>query len=140
MRIGFIGAGNMASALARAIEHAEPSAEFIAHDVSAERLDRFAEGLRKVSVAPSNAEVAREADVTFLSVKPQVMGEVLPELAETHALIVSIAAGVRLARLAAAMPRARLVRVMPNTPGLVARMAAGYAAASGVSEEDRRLV
>ena len=130
----------MATALAGAIDGAEASAEFIAHDVSAERLEQFGAGLRRFTTAASNREVADRSDVTFLSVKPQIMPDVLPELADATGLFVSIAAGIRLRALEQALPQARVIRVMPNTPGLVGEMAAGYAAGTRATTEDAELV
>ncbi|MFW6260266.1 MAG: pyrroline-5-carboxylate reductase family protein, partial [Spirochaetota bacterium] len=136
MRVGFIGAGNMAGALAGAIESAQPDTEFIASDVSADQLERFATNLDHATSAPDNRSVVDAAELTFLSVKPQVLGDVLPELAHTPALVVSIVAGVRIATLEAALPNARVVRVMPNTPGLVGEMAAGYAGGTRATADD----
>lgn len=140
MRVGFIGAGNMAGALAGAIQSAQPDTEFIASDVSSDQLERFVAGLEHATGAPDNRSVVDSAELTFLSVKPQVFGEVLPELAHTPALVVSIAAGVRIAALEEALPQARVVRVMPNTPGLVGEMAAGYAGGTLATASDVALV
>mgnify|MGYP006291034991 FL=1 len=140
MRVGFIGAGNMAGALAGAIESARPDTEFIASDVSRDQLERFTSGLTRATTAPDNRSVVDAAELTFLSVKPQVLGDVLPELGDTPALVVSIAAGVRIATLERALPNARVVRVMPNTPGLVGEMAAGYAGGARATADDIALV
>jgi pyrroline-5-carboxylate reductase len=140
MRVGFIGAGNMAGALAGAIQSAQPNTEFVASDVSGEQLERFAAGLERATTVPDNRSVVDTAELTFLSVKPQVLDEVLPELAHTPALVVSIAAGVRIATLEAALTQARVVRVMPNTPGLVGEMAAGYAGGTRATAADVALV
>lgn len=140
MRIGFLGAGNMASALAAAIAAAEPAASFTAYDISTDQLDRFASALTRFEASASNAAVVAASDVAFLAVKPQAMGDVLPGLAEVDGLVVSIAAGVTIAALETAMPRARVVRVMPNTPALVGEMAAGYAGGTRATKDDLALV
>ncbi|MFW5716191.1 MAG: pyrroline-5-carboxylate reductase [Spirochaetota bacterium] len=140
MRIGFVGAGTMASALAAAISASQPDAEFTAYDISAERLARFRSALSHFLPADDNARVAATSDVMFLAVKPQIMAEILPDLADTDGLVVSVAAGVRIATLEDAMPRARVVRVMPNTPCLVGEMAAGYAGGGKTTPKDLETV
>lgn len=140
MTIGFIGAGNMAGALAGAIVRAHPDARIVASDTSAEARQRFSGRVERAFFLESNPAVVDSSDVTFLAVKPQVMPAVLPELASAASLIVSIAAGVRIAALERALPRARVIRVMPNTPGLVGEMAAGYSAGARARREDMDLV
>lgn len=140
MIIGFVGAGNMATALARAIEAAEPGVRFIASDVDETRLQKFCGELSDCSPVRDNRKVPAEADVVFLAVKPQVMPKVLPDLTGSNRLFVSVAAGITLSTLEAGLPDGRIIRVMPNTPGLVGAMAAGYAGGSRVSSEDLALV
>ena len=140
MRIGFIGAGNMAGALGAAIAASDADVVFAAYDVSPGQLDRFASQVPRSQAAGSNTEVVRSSDVTFLAVKPQGVDSVFPEIRDTDALIASIVAGVRISRMEAALPRARIVRVMPNTPALVGEMAAGYAGGSRAGEADLQLV
>ena len=140
MTIGFIGAGNMASALAHAIARAHPDSSFTAHDISTDALDRFADGLAHFAKAANNQDVCRQSDLVFLAVKPQIMPAVLSEIRDSDALFVSIAAGVTLATLEDALPAGRIVRVMPNTPGLVGEMAAGYAGGARATENDVALV
>jgi len=130
----------MASALAGAIAAAESDVAFTAYDVSAEQLERFGSALTHFSPASDNRTVLSTSDLTFLAVKPQVFDRVLPEIADTDALVVSIAAGIRISRLEAALPAARIVRVMPNTPGLVGEMAAGYSSGSRAAAQDLELV
>lgn len=140
MRIGFVGAGNMAAALGGAIRSAEPDVEIVASDISVDQLERFSRAVGGASATQNNREVVDGTDLVFLAVKPQAMEAVLPELGEVASLVVSIAAGVRIATLEEALPAARVVRVMPNTPGLVGEMAAGYARGSRASADDLALV
>jgi pyrroline-5-carboxylate reductase len=78
-----------------------------------------------VGAIQANLEVAANSDIVVLAVKPQVMHEVLAEIRPAvgpATLFISIAAGVRLRRIEAALGgKARVVRVMPNTPALVGR-------------------
>lgn len=144
-RIGFIGAGRMALALAEGFRQKNVVTPdcLMASDVSAEARERF-RAATGASVTADNLEVLRRQEVIFLAVKPQYMDGVLRELAgrvSADRLIVSIAAGVSLARLEAALGKdCRVVRVMPNTPCLVGQGASGYALGSQANDEDGHLV
>jgi len=91
-----------------------------------------------------NLEVARRADVIFLAVKPDVIPDVLRQIASTVGqakLIVSIAAGVSLQALQAQLqPGARVIRVMPNLPCLVGECAAGFCRGAHATAADSKLV
>jgi pyrroline-5-carboxylate reductase len=144
-RIGFIGAGQMATALGQGFVRAGlvRAEELLASDPSEDARQRFAQATGGRTTA-DNSEAARQADVIFLAVKPQQMGRVLAELKGTLAagqVVVSIAAGIRLSVLADGLgPAVRLVRVMPNTPCLVGRGACGYCLGPNTTPEDGRLV
>ena len=144
-RIGLIGAGQMATALAQGLVKAGlVSAEkLLAADVSQEARTRFT----LVTGAPStddNARVVTESDVVILAVKPQQVAHVAAELHREFTLeklLVSIAAGIRLTTLADRFGSGvRLVRVMPNTPCLVGRGACAYALGDKATAEDGKLV
>lgn len=144
-RIGFIGCGQMAQALASGFVNAGcvDAGALIGSDVSEAMRRAFTEHTRATATA-SNVEVVQNADVVFLAVKPQAMAAVLDEL-KTHFshkhLVVSIAAGVTVGRILAVIgPDRRVVRVMPNTPCLVGAAACGYAVGGQAAEEDAKLV
>jgi pyrroline-5-carboxylate reductase len=144
LRIGFLGAGKMASALAKGIVKAGVARpeDLIASDVIEAARAGFAKEVG-CKVATSNVEVADAADVLVVAVKPDqvegVLREIAGKLSERH-LIVSIAAGVTIARLASALkPSARIVRVMPNTPALVGASASAFALGGSATKEDAAL-
>jgi pyrroline-5-carboxylate reductase len=144
-RFGFIGAGRMATALARGLLAADlaTTGRVLASDPSPAAAERFAQET-DCRLAANNREVVAGADVVFLAVKPQQIVAVLQEL-RGHAgrdhLVISIAAGVPLATLAAGLgPGPRLVRVMPNTPCLVGQGASGYCLGAGATAADADLV
>jgi len=90
-----------------------------------------------------NPDVLKFADVVFLSVKPhQVAGvsaEIRNHLRDRH-LIISIAAGVRLAQLEVSLGEGvRVIRVMPNTPALVGASASAFALGKTASVDDGKL-
>ncbi len=124
--LGFIGAGNMAEAIARGVIFSSlmGPGQIIASDVSVERRALFSKQLGTV-VTEDNAEVARGCRSIVLSVKPYQMEAVLSALgpvigAET--LIISIAAGISssaIERHLGVDRKFRVVRTMPNTPMLI---------------------
>jgi pyrroline-5-carboxylate reductase len=143
-RIGFIGAGKMATALAKGL--IETGCAVADQVVASDPLPAARGEFVRVSgarEAATNAEVAAAADVLFLAVKPQmmsaVMAELRPSLTPQH-LVVSIAAGITLGTLAEGLGTERLIRVMPNTPCLVGASASGFAAGRGAQGDDVRLV
>ena len=125
-QIGFIGAGNMAGALIKGLLRAGvcKPADICVSDVASAQVQRLRRQY-KVTSAPDNATLVRAARTVILSVKPQVMAEVLRGLhgvASTRQLFISIAAGCTLRRLESGLGKGmRVVRVMPNTPALIGR-------------------
>jgi len=120
----FLGAGNMAEALARGILRSGlcPAGRIRVADPLPERLAIFHKEFGVVGTA-DNKQAVRDAEIVILAVKPQVMGQVLDELKGAltrDALVISIAAGIPTGRYEAALgDGCRVVRVMPNTPALV---------------------
>lgn len=145
LRVGFIGAGKMATALARGFVRAGlvESDGISASDVSPAALAAFVREAGGQALE-TNRAVAEAAEVLFIAVKPAqvpgVLQEISPYLTPRH-LVVSIAAGVPLARLEAALPAgARVVRVMPNTAAVVGAAASAYAVGAHATAADAELV
>ncbi len=144
LTIGFLGAGKMATALARGFLRAGLVAAegIIAGDPSQEARTAFSRetGAR---TSGANAEVVQAAAVLILAVKPDQVAGVLAEIRSHFTprhLLLSIAAGVPLARLEAGLGAgARLVRVMPNTPALVGASATAFALGKSATPEDGAL-
>lgn len=142
LRIGFIGAGAMARALAGGLVGAGvPSERVRGADPSQEQRGLFEQAVG-ASASDDNASVVAESDVVVLAVKPGIVGSVLDDLAGEsdldRPLWISIAAGVTLEAIGERLPgRARIVRAMPNTPALVAAGATAYCPNAASSEEDR---
>lgn len=149
-RIGFIGAGAMGEALIRGfIASGLTSAARVSASVRTVERQRALEDLGINDVFDSAADggaagVAAAADVIVLGVKPQALPPVLealrPHVQPRH-LVVSIAAGVTLHTLEAALgPGTRAVRVMPNTPSTVGAGASAYSLGAAATPSDAELV
>src|SRR4051812_34677028 len=119
--IGFIGAGQMAKALAQGFVTTGlvPGQRLVACDPVPAARESFAASISGSIIASTNEQVVTQSNVVFLAVKPQSMSVVYSELAGkcgSEKLIVSIAAGVPLTKLTAGLGTDRIARVMPNTP------------------------
>ena len=140
--IGFIGAGNMARSLAGGLLHnGWEKGRLILSDPDKQQRQAVEKTLG-VTVYPNNNEVAAQADILVLAVKPQILQSVSQELAATaqkkRPLIISIAAGIRIDDLqrwlGGGLP---IVRAMPNTPALIAAGSTGLFANTFTAELQR---
>ena len=138
--IGFVGAGNMGEALIRGLLKAgvaQPD-QVVGSDPRSDRAAELAEtyGIRTTA---DNVQVAREADILVLAIKPQVMERVLEEIGpeiHAHALVISIAAGIPLSAIEARLPLARVIRTMPYTTALVGAGATAIAVGGHATDDD----
>jgi pyrroline-5-carboxylate reductase len=143
MKISFIGSGKMAGAMIGSLiraKIAQPS-EIFASDVDAERRNALKKQFG-VNVYAGNGTVVGMAGALFLAVKPQNLDEVLREIAPAvtrEHLVLSIAAGRKLAGIEALLPQGRVVRVMPNVACLVGEGMSAFALGSRAQEADRHL-
>ena len=144
-RIGFLGAGKMATALARgwlAAGLAQADGITASDPVAAARQSFQAE--TGIAAMADNRAVVEASDLLVLAVKPQSMTglltEIRPAVTSRH-LIVSVAAGSTLRQLSEVLgPERRLVRVIPNTPCLVGASAAAYTPGDKATADDIALV
>lgn len=140
--LAFIGSGVMGEAMMKGLLHRElvNASQVSASDVHADRCDML-RALYGVRTTVNNAEAAKDADVVVLSVKPQVMERVLPEIrsvVKPDALILSIAAGVTLDTIATRAGNRHIVRAMPNTPGQIGQGMTVWTASADVTEAQRQ--
>ena len=142
-RIGFIGAGNMATAIIKGLIAQKGSGSFInVFDVSAEKLEEISKlGLNALS---SSRDVVKNSDIIVLAVKPQNYAEVLEALKDvvsTDKTFVSIAAGISINYVQSALGcECPVVRVMPNTPLLLKKGASALCPSRNIGEEDKQIV
>lgn len=138
--IAFIGGGNMAQAIVFGLlKQAYPADKIIVCDPNEEKRALFAQ--KGVRTSIDNVAAVAQAEVVLLAVKPQVLADVCAPLSAvdfSDKLLISIAAGISVARLIALLPTTHaVVRVMPNTPALVGEGMAGLFADQNTSENDR---
>jgi len=130
-KIGFLGAGKMATALAGGLVKAgvaDPG-QIVAGDPHPQSLQQFVAETGGHGF-PTNGEVVRAASILILAVKPDqaagVLQDIAADITPAH-LLVSIAAGVPIAKLESFLPPgSKVIRVMPNTPALVGASASGF--------------
>ena len=142
-KIGFIGAGNMATAIINGLIAQKGSADFInVYDVNASQLDAMKR--LGANVLASGGEVVKNSDIIVLAVKPQNYAEVLDELkayADESKTFVSIAAGISIGYVQSGLGcECPVMRVMPNTPLLLKKGATALCPSDNLSEDDRKII
>jgi len=142
--IGFLGAGNMAEAMIRGLlagAGVDP-ASIAASGPRPQRMEELAARYR-IRTTTDNIELVEHARILVLSVKPQIIDQVLLEVSQhLHAdtLVISVAAGVPTDAIEGRLrPGTRVVRAMPNTPALVQAGATAIARGSHATDEDLAL-
>ncbi len=141
MKLGFIGCGNMASAIMSGIisNGLLQADEMIGADVFAPSKEKAKETLG-IQIAESNIEVVQKTDAFVLSIKPQFYAQVIAEIKDyvkENQIIITLAPGKTLAWLEEQFGKpVKLIRTMPNTPAMVQEgMTAACASTSVTTEE-----
>lgn len=140
MMIGFLGAGNMASAIMRGmVKNDIAPGSILCYDIDAQKTFALREELGVVTCA-SAERLCEQADVVVLAIKPQVFSVALPSLKpileETRPLVISIAAGKTLDSIASLVgDSVPLVRVMPNIAAAVGEAVTAYCANDLVKQQ-----
>jgi pyrroline-5-carboxylate reductase len=139
-----IGSGNMGFALMKSVSGIAAGAKIFFTDADIEKARNAADSL-KAQTIESNAEAAKKGDYIFLAVKPQVLPQVLSEIAGdakerinagNPPVIVSMAAGWSIKKIQAATSvKLPVVRLMPNTPALIGKGVIALAASPEVTSE-----
>jgi len=128
-KVGFVGSGNMAEAIIKGIINGSvfDCENVCVSDISSERL-KYMSDTYCVKTYDDNAKLVEDCDCVVLSVKPQVMAEALGDIGNVELgdkLFISIAAGIKISKITEILGDVAVVRVMPNTPALVATAASG---------------
>ncbi|MBQ7039974.1 MAG: pyrroline-5-carboxylate reductase [Clostridia bacterium] len=118
MNIGFIGAGNMGGALINGLLSTKKYNVFV-YDLNKEKLKFFSDN--GALLVDSIDELAKTSDLIILTVKPNIYPSVLTKLSELNynKKLISVAPGLSLDYLSATLPKAQIIRTMPNTPAMV---------------------
>lgn len=133
--IGFIGAGNMATAILHGMLSGSAQWNISVYDVDASRSALW--GKLGCHVCSSSKELAKNSDIIFLAVKPQNIDDVLRDIAdslESGTLIISIAAGVSIKKIRNIIGDYPVVRVMPNACMTVMEGASAVSFSDNVTE------
>ncbi|KAK3218150.1 hypothetical protein Dsin_012120 [Dipteronia sinensis] len=143
-KVGFIGAGKMAESIARGVVQSgllPPHRILTAVHSNPSRGTAFESF--GVKLLPHSNAVVEDSDVVILSVKPQVVKDVVFQLKPKFSkkkLLVSVAAGVKLKDLQEWAGHTRFIRVMPNTPSAVGEAATVMSMGVTATEEDGELI
>ncbi len=145
MRLGFIGCGNMATAIMNGIikNGVAGASDIIGSDLAQASREKIQTSLG-IQVTADNVEVAKQAEVLFLSVKPQFYETVISQIKEAVTdtqLVITIAPGKTLSWLSKQFGKPlKIVRCMPNTPALVGEGITAACPNERITEEDLALV
>jgi pyrroline-5-carboxylate reductase len=142
-KIAFIGPGVMAEAMIAGLIRTKvaPPEAMVAGGPRQERGDELQRNYG-IDFSIDNKEVARQADVVVISVKPQLLDKVLAGLkgfVQPQALVLSIVAGATIEKISTALAHSTVVRSMPNTPAQIGEGITVWTASPQVSEEQRAM-
>ena len=145
MKLGFIGAGNMASAMIGGIINSKliNKVNIIASDTSKERLESVKQEFG-INVTLDSLEVVKKSDIVIVAVKPYVYDEVLLQIKEhltKEKIIVTIAAGKTIKNVEDIIGKdKKIVRTMPNTPALVNEGMSSLSPNLNITQEELEIV
>lgn len=141
-RIGFIGTGNMGSAMIGGLIKTGTVNErqLYVSDRSKESLDRIQKSWKSINCSLDNKNTVENSDIVILAVKPQVYEAVIKEISsywDNEKIIISIAAGITIDQMEKMFVKeVKIVRTMPNTPALVGEGVTAYCFNKHISEEE----
>ena len=123
MKLAFIGGGAMAEAMIRGVLSASLAGpEDISVGEIVESRCRYLTDQYRVYATPNNTKAVSKGDLVVLSVKPQNLQEVAPDIKDAladHQTVLSIIAGARMSTLIESLGHSSVIRVMPNTPAQI---------------------
>lgn len=140
-KVGFIGVGNIAGAIISGAVKSEilKPENIVLYDVNEEKLLAFAKS--GFIIANSLELLAKQSDILFLTVKPQILPTVLEELnplLDDNVLIISPVAGVKIEKINSSLGKnKKIIRVMPNTPLMYSAGATAISVGEGVTKTEQ---
>src|SRR3989338_1746396 len=138
-KIGFIGTGNMSTALIRSMKN---NNKIVSSDKNEEKLQKAEKELRVKTTADNN-EVAKSSEIIFLCTKPNNIKELLEEIKPylEDKIIVSIAAGIKIKFIENIIGKnKKIVRVMPNLNCAVGEMAAAFSCNKNIEADEKESI
>ncbi|MEC9093320.1 MAG: pyrroline-5-carboxylate reductase [Planctomycetota bacterium] len=144
LKIGFVGTGQMATALAYGFctSGLASAKTIVAHDIDPEAQARFSEKVGPCEFVESNSELVARANLIILAVKPQIIPTIVDQLKpfDPSTLFISVMGGITLDWLKDNLGTQRVIRTMPNTPCLIGEGATGIAVSEAVEPAEREQV
>ena len=143
VKIGFIGVGNMGGAILKGyVSKSGKKEDILIFDADGGKMDKFRED--GFYSCEGIGKLTEKSDIIIIGVKPDTFRHVLPEIAEKYTsekVLVSMAAGIGISFIEKfAGEKAKVIRVMPNTPALVCEAVTALCANKNVTAEDARNV
>ncbi len=143
-RLAFIGAGVMGEAMIAGLLNRGlvAASQIVASHPRADRRETLVSRLG-IDATESNRDAAEDADLVFLTVKPQVLGSVMKQLhgrLNPEQVVMSIIAGASIRALSNGLGHDAIVRVMPNTPAQIGQGMMVWTSTTDVSDEQRARV
>ncbi len=144
MKVGFIGCGNMATAIINGItaNNVVNENDINAYDIFDGATGKLKENIN-INICQSEKDVVKSSDIIFLAVKPNVQASVLNKIDGEikDKLIISIAAGKTIEFIESNLKcKAKIVRVMPNINAKVGEAISAYCFNDLVNDEDKKNV
>lgn len=143
MKLGFIGTGNLASAIVRGVAASGKIApqEILIFDINSQKLSELRDEL-SVNIAGSASEIAAKCENIVIAVKPKdiaaLVDSIKQEVKESHPLIISTAAGTEISKLLGYFGfDAKIARIMPNINAAVGEAMTAVCVSDSVSETEK---
>lgn len=140
--IGFVGCGNMASAIINGIitQNILNPKNINIYDIDADKAKKLCDEIGAV-LNTNLCEIENNSDIIFLCIKPNVLPEAVKSFTKVGKAYVSIAAGLRYEKILSMLPRSsRLLRIMPNTPLMAGLGASCFQVPSSLSDSEYSFV
>lgn len=142
MRVGIIGAGNMATAILSGIAGTHKSASICCSDISQKQLSKI-KTTNKVKTTKDNTVAIKKSTIVFLCVKPNIIEKVAKEIRpflKPSQIVISVAAGVTMKNLEASLGKNRkIIRTMPNLPCLIRKGVVAVMANKNCTPKDKKM-
>ena len=140
MKIGFIGTGHMGGSIAYALRN-NPSIRLLLCDKDRQKAVDLSKRIGRGCFVMDARSIVHDSDIVFLGVKPGDIEGLLRKIASvsTNAVVVSMAAGISIAELGAALPSHPVIRILPNTPIAVKKGFTFVAYGDQVTDEQKKI-